>query len=146
MPSKRRFASNGGGFEREGKVFGFGSTTALIQMTRARRRANPTLVARVLVLMKGDQGFFCNLGLCRCPVKGDGNVEKPKGVKETGGGDAFVKRGFGSSNEGGRSKMVLRRVYSNVSTECVEIRNELGAHNNKLSITLYLVMFVVKDE
>ncbi|WVY90231.1 hypothetical protein V8G54_035745 [Vigna mungo] len=91
-------------------------------MTGTRRRANPMLVARVLVLVEGDQGLFCNLYLWRCPMKGDGNVEKPKGAKETGGGDAFVKRGFGSSNGGGRSKMVLRRVYSNVSTECVEIR------------------------
>ncbi|KOM38026.1 hypothetical protein LR48_Vigan03g140800 [Vigna angularis] len=41
--------------------------------------------------------------------RGDGNVEKLKGVKETVRGDAFVKRGFGSSNGGGQSKMVLRR-------------------------------------
>ncbi|WVZ23169.1 hypothetical protein V8G54_001713, partial [Vigna mungo] len=109
--------------EREKKVIGFGSGGGVNSNDWNKKKGEsnvsnesigagggrPRLVLQPLSLSVSNEG-------------GDGNVEKPKGAKETGGGNAFVKRGFGSSNGGGRSKMVLRRVYSNVSTECVEVR------------------------
>ncbi|BAT83965.1 hypothetical protein VIGAN_04121700 [Vigna angularis var. angularis] len=67
------------------------------------------------MLVEGDQCLFCNLDLCRCSMKGDGNVEKPKGVKETVGAYAFGKRGFGSSNGGGQSKMKAKKIRTSVT-------------------------------
>ncbi|KAG2380650.1 UNC93-like protein [Vigna angularis] len=56
---------------------------------------------------------------------------------------------LGTAIWGGALANQLSLVYWVIGalTDDSEIVNsELGAHNNKLSITLYLVMFVVKDE
>ncbi|BAT91061.1 Eukaryotic translation initiation factor [Vigna angularis] len=161
VPSERRFASNGGGFERERKVIGFGSSGGADSNDWNKKKGEsnvgsesvgagggrPRLVLQPRSLSVSNEGGDGNVGKPKGSLSvsnegGDGNVGKPKGVnpfgearpreqvlaekgqdwkkideqlesmkiKETGGGDAFVKRGFGSSNGGGRAALPESRT------------------------------------
>ncbi|XP_014518925.1 eukaryotic translation initiation factor 4B3 [Vigna radiata var. radiata] len=141
VPSERR--SNGGGFERERKVIGFGSSGGADSNDWNKKKGESNVGSESVGAGGGRPRLVLQPRSLSVSNEGrDGNVGKPKGVnpfgearpreqvlaekgqdwkkideqlesmkiKETGGGDAFVKRGFGSSNGGGRAALPESRT------------------------------------
>ncbi|QCD88719.1 translation initiation factor 4B [Vigna unguiculata] len=151
VPSERRFGSNGGGFERERRVVGFGSSGGA-DSNDWNKKKGETNVGSESVGAGAGAGAGAGGGRPRLVLQPrslsvsnegqDANVGKPKGVnpfgearpreqvlaekgqdwkkideqlesmkiKETGAGDSFVKRGFGSPNGGGRAALPESRT------------------------------------